>query len=228
MPYTEYMYFCARCLHHQKQAGSRSGGCSRCRSNENLFRVNMRLSVATRYKEISSEHMNPDHYLCTRCDKLSRGSVCSYGCPAETQPTKGKHMKLRNAIVIADESLTTIGVQYHGSKGPGAQTYTFICTKGLAATLKEDDMVIIEGRDKGTLNYAYVVEVHEESEIDIDADYDHKYAFQKVDRALLDALKTAEEGKLQEIKKQQREHYRSQVRDGLKDGSLLTKSSRVE
>jgi hypothetical protein len=143
---------------------------------------------------------------------------------------KGDNMsslKLRAAVTLANADLTTIGVSYTKDH-KGEKLYTFKVTKEFAATLKEGDTVVVEGRIANEYQHVFVVNIHEESEIDLDAGFEYKWAFMKLDTSILQQLKAQEEEQLSAIKKKQRENLREQVRQGIESGQLLdNKSTRL-
>lgn len=131
--------------------------------------------------------------------------------PEERKP----NMKIRNAAIMLDESITTIRAKWSSSSA-----YTFICTKELALTLKKDDHVVVSKND-GSISVVEVLEVHEETDIDMDSGFTYNWAIQRVDVDALKTLNEALDAQVAQLKTMQRSALRAQIKQQVEQGKLI-------
>lgn len=97
-------------------------------------------------------------------------------------PKKGNIVNFNHLVTLLQQNYTTLTVRFDGAqKGSPNHGYTYKVSNEIAATLKEDDFVVVPARD--TFMVAKVLEIHDEPQIDPDTPYQLKWVVQKVDMA---------------------------------------------
>lgn len=107
---------------------------------------------------------------------------------------------ISNLAALRLLNITTVQASF--SKGAiDGRTYTFKCSRALAAQLKPGDLVVADSA-KG-YSVVWVHSVDQTPQIDPDAPYPYRWIFQKVDLEALDTYQTIELEMIEAIQKEQ-------------------------
>lgn len=118
-------------------------------------------------------------------------------------------MRMENVALTLDENLTSIEVMYQ----EGSKEYTFVCTKELANSISVGDLVL--ARDSYGVKVVQVLEVHEEVTIDLEAKWSYRWAFQKVETDIVDALEKRNKFLASELNKKKKQGVKKQALQAL-------------
>jgi hypothetical protein len=119
---------------------------------------------------------------------------------------KDQFMKLNNAAIILDDTITTVRCHFNSASAE----YIFLAKKDFANTLVRDDWVVADG-SKG-LSVIQVTSVDDESDIHMDSTLNYQWIFARVDMSILNQLKSEIDERVQSLKTMQRQKMREEVR----------------
>ena len=117
--------------------------------------------------------------------------------------------KISKIAAIANTQATTIAATF--TKGDG-KDYIFRIPKSEAATLKIGDGVLVEAtRDRASPDLVYVTAIHEESELCVDALFTYRWVIGRINNALVQEMREAEEKLVADYRAAERKKIREQL-----------------